>query len=136
MFFLKTLPSLIACGLLLGPTYVAGACEAIQTWNDLVRLANAAMRERQDELCLKPFHIMKPQDVQLVLNRPISMRCEKQSESDECKIEGAGNHIQIAGGNALAMISGFTFVGATECAIRLFSTSRKTHQLIECAFIE
>jgi hypothetical protein len=79
---------------------------------------------------------VKPTGNRLLLNRPISLVCEKQLPSDECVIEGDGHQVRIAGGGADVTITGFTFIGATQCAIRVIESATKPVNLVGCEFIE
>jgi hypothetical protein len=138
MYFPSTTVAAFVAGLLLATTTHANAaaCETAATFNDVVRLVNAALNANRGEICFHPFHVVKPTAGSLVLNRPISIRCDKQSNNDQCIIEGDGNQIKIAGRNADVTIDGFTFVGATNCAVRVHKTTFKTHTLVDCDFIK
>eukprot|EP00547_Thalassionema_nitzschioides_P005544 CAMPEP_0194208226 /NCGR_PEP_ID=MMETSP0156-20130528/6734_1 /TAXON_ID=33649 /ORGANISM="Thalassionema nitzschioides, Strain L26-B" /LENGTH=101 /DNA_ID=CAMNT_0038935149 /DNA_START=374 /DNA_END=675 /DNA_ORIENTATION=- len=93
-------------------------------------------QKQETELCLEPFSIEKVSASPLVLNRPVRLRCNKRTNSDDkCQVSGVGHFVRIAGRHAQATITGFTFVGATDCAIRVISTSRQTHFLTGCDFI-
>lgn len=118
------------------PTADAAACKTVTTWNMFVNFVNTAMNEKQSEICFNPFEVSKPTNSRLVLNRPITLRCQKTKTSDKCAIEGAGHQIRIAGGNSQVLMEGFTFVGATNCAVRIVATSAKMHTLVDCDFIE
>ena len=113
----------------------AAQCEKIVTFNDLIRIVNFGMSLNRGEICFQPFKVLKDTDKRLLLNRPISLFCHKILKSDECKIEGAGNHVTIAGGNAKVNITGFTFQGATQSALRVLPTSFLSHSLLDCDFI-
>lgn len=111
-------------------------CHTVNKWNDLVRLTNAAMNTKKYEVCFKPFNIDKPQSSRLMLNRPIILRCDKSSTEDRCEIKGSGHHVRVAGKNAKVNIIGFTFIGATNSAVRVISTSTQTHTIDRCDFLQ
>ena len=117
---------------------VSSACEQIDDWQDLIVTINAAQRNDDvDELRLCPFQIRKPATVKLVLNRALIIRCDKLNDEDECRIVADGGlHAQIQGPGAQITIIGFTFVGATTCAVRLYSTALQPQNLIDCHFIK
>lgn len=135
-------PSATIAAVLLGalfsvvPVVNAATCETVNSWSALVRLVNTAMREKQGSICFRPFRVMKPTGNRMTLNRPIDISCDKTSLSDQCIIEGDGHQVRIAGGNADVTITGFTFIGATECAIRVIETATKPVNLVSCEFIE
>lgn len=118
------------------PAVNAATCATVTSWNALVNLSNTAMREKKGEICFLPFRVVKPTGNRLVLNRPISLVCEKQLPSDECVIDGDGHQIRIAGGGADVTITGFTFTRATQAAIRVVESATKPVNLVGCEFIE
>jgi hypothetical protein len=115
---------------------LAAPCETVNTFADFVRIVNLGMTQQRDEICFRPFHLAKPIGSVLVLNRPISLQCEKLQSNDKCTLEGGGNHITIAGGNAKVTIDGFSFTGATQCAVYVRQTSLETHTLSGCEFVK
>lgn len=114
----------------------AAQCETVNSFADLARIVNLGMTQQRAEICFRPFHLAKPAGSTLVLNRPISLRCEKLQSDDKCTLEGGANHITIAGGNAKVTIEGFTFTGATQSAVRVMQTSRESHSLSGCEFVK
>jgi hypothetical protein len=113
----------------------AAQCETIKTFDDLIRIVNMGMTLKRNEICFRPFRLIKASASVVVLNRPISLRCDKLLNNEKCIIEGGGSHITIAGGNAKVKLDGFTFTGATQGAVRVTRTSRETHYLTGCEFV-
>lgn len=118
------------------PAVDAAKCETVNSWSELVHLVDTTMQEKQGSICFNPFRVIKPTGNRITLNRPIDILCEKKSPSDQCIIEGDGHQVRIAGRNADVSITGFTFIGATECAVRVVETATKPVNLVGCEFIE
>jgi hypothetical protein len=123
-----------------GPLLSADAallCTTAKTFSDVVAVVNLALKQKHTEVCFNPFHVIKPTGITLVLNGPISLTCMQKSSNDKCVIEGGGNHFNIAGGSAKVEIVGFTFIGATQSAIRVLATAPTNHHsIVDCIFVK
>ena len=136
MVFLRFFLSLALVLKLSSGTGPSVACERINNWHDLIWAINDAQRNNAiDELRLCPFRVTKPADKTLVLNRALIIRCIKTNVNDKCQIVGSGIHAQLQGPGARITVDGFTFIGATHCAIRVYPTAVQPQNLINCEFL-
>jgi hypothetical protein len=109
-------------------------CQRVNSFNQFNMMVSLAIKQNNFFLCFQPFYVVKQSTKRLVLDGRITLQCEKKLSSDRCQIEGAGNHLTISGKKGQVNIQGFTFSGATESAIRVLSTSRKSHYISDCNF--
>ena len=108
-------------------------CVSIGEWNDLVNAVTTA----NGTLMLCKFDINKPASAKgLLLNKRLSMSCFEATDTQKCTVRGPGRHFLIAGSSAEVFLGGFAFYGASECAVRVFSTAKKTQVLQNCDFIQ
>jgi hypothetical protein len=108
-------------------------CVNIREWNDLVSAITAA----NGTLTLCKFDIIKPASSKgLLLNKSLNMSCFAATNTEKCTVRGPGRHLQIVGSAAEVFLGGFAFHGASEGAVRVFSSAKKTQVLQNCDFIE
>jgi hypothetical protein len=134
----STVTALVAILVLInGPSQTdAAPCASAKTFSDVVAVVNLALKQKHTEVCFNPFHVVKPTGITLVLNGPISLICMQKTSNDKCVIEGGGNHLNIAGGGAKVDVLGFTFIGATQSAIRVLATAPNHHSIVHCNFVK
>lgn len=101
------------------------------SWASLVNAVLLA----EESLTLCPFHIIKPLNATLVLEKRIRISCLHANPADKCIVEGEGNHIRIRGSNAEVVIQSMRFENATNCAIRVAPSASRNQLLHECEFV-
>jgi hypothetical protein len=110
----------------------ASECVSIGEWNDLVN----AIKTATESLTLCPFDIDKTVSSQrLVLEKRLSISCFGATETEKCTVRGPGRHFYIGGSAAEIVLDGFAFHGASECAVRVRSTAKKTQVVQNCDFV-
>ena len=125
-----SLPVTFLC--FLGPLLARADCPAIPTGRKCVSVRDYEdLRTQMEgdsnngELCFKPFLISRDEkDITIKLeDRKTHIWCE---EPRKCTIKGEGAHILIKGKSAQVTLSGFTFIGSTQTAIKVIKGSGKS----------
>jgi hypothetical protein len=87
-------------------------------------------------LTLCQFDIGKNASSQrLVLEKRLSISCFGATETEKCTIRGPGRYFYISGSAAEVVLDGFAFHGASECAVRVLSSAKKTQVVQNCDFV-
>jgi len=111
----------------------ASECVNIEEWNDLV----TSVRTATGTLTLCKFDIDKTASSErIMLKKRLSISCFGATETEKCTVRGPGYHLHIAGSATEVVLDGFAFHGASECAVRVLSTAKKTQVLQNCDFVK